>query len=601
MVRVAGRSVRRGIAALAGLVALAGVVFAGSPAVADVQDFTFASMDAQYTLTRGADGAGELHVVETYVAVFPETDQNRGMQRLIPDSYLGAPLEPTLLSVTDEEGRARPVETEEDDGFLLVTSRADDYVHGRQTYVFTYTLRNVTRFFSDSAADEFYWDVNGVDSSQPYGRVTAALHLGPDLAAELTGAQACYAGAEGANAPCEGITAAMAEDGSVTVSAAASDLGPHETLTMAVGFAAGTFTPFDARYFSSPWGWLQAASAVLLAGTLVWAIALRRRLLRDAPGRPTIIAEYTPPPAVDALESAVLLGLSTKAIPAEVLEQAVVGSIRIVEGGRGWFGRVSLEAHLVDPSRADGDGRILLEGLFGPAAPIGEVFSFGRQDTRFSAAARAILTAAGKELVRRGLRREVPLARRIGPLIAAFFAAAAVFGFGILALEASVVPWPPLLLLILAVPVLFLVGGLIARRPLTALGAETRDHLKGLKEFIAWAEADRIRMLQSPAGAERVPVDTDDPRQMLRLYEALLPYAVVFGQEKEWAERLAVLYDTTGAPGWYVGTSAFSASAFASGIGSLSSSASNASSTSGGSSGGGSAGGGGGGGGAGGV
>ena len=29
---------------------------------------------------------------------------------------------------------------------------------------------------------------------------------------------------------------------------------------------------------------------------------------------------------------------------------------------------------------------------------------------------------------------------------------------------------------------------------------------------------------------------------MLKLYEALLPYAVVFGQEKEWAEHLAVLY-----------------------------------------------------------
>src|SRR3546814_4876123 len=88
---------------------------------------------------------------------------------------------------------------------------------------------------------------------------------------------------------------------------------------------------------------------------------------------------------------------------------------------------------------------------------------------------------------------------------------------------------------------------------------------------------------------------------MLQLYEPLLPYAVVFGQEKQWADRLAVLYDSTGTPGWYVGTSGFSAASFASGIGSLSASATSASSTSGGSSGGGSAGGGGGGGGGGGV
>ena len=90
--------------------------------------------------------------------------------------------------------------------------------------------------------------------------------------------------------------------------------------------------------------------------------------------------------------------------------------------------------------------------------------------------------------------------------------------------------------------VAIVVIGMCSRKPLTVRGAETRDHLLGLKEFIAWAEADRIRMLQSPSGAERVPVDVDDPRQKLALYEKLLPYAVVFGQEKEWSRQLAVLY-----------------------------------------------------------
>ena len=89
---------------------------------------------------------------------------------------------------------------------------------------------------------------------------------------------------------------------------------------------------------------------------------------------------------------------------------------------------------------------------------------------------------------------------------------------------------------------------------------------------------------------------------MLKLYEVLLPYAVVFGQEKRWAQELAVLYGEHGSPGWYSGSSGFSASAFSSGISTLSaSSASSSASSSGGSSGGGSAGGGGGGGGGGGV
>ena len=79
--------------------------------------------------------------------------------------------------------------------------------------------------------------------------------------------------------------------------------------------------------------------------------------------------------------------------------------------------------------------------------------------------------------------------------------------------------------------------------------------IEGLREFIRLAEADRIRMLQSPSGAERVPaagavagaaapvVDRD---QVLRITERLLPYAVLFGQEREWSEELAALYAEEG-------------------------------------------------------
>ena len=108
-------------------------------------------------------------------------------------------------------------------------------------------------------------------------------------------------------------------------------------------------------------------------------------------------------------------------------------------------------------------------------------------------------------------------------------------------------------------------------------------------------------MLQSPQGAERVRIDSTDVRQILWLYELLLPYAVVFGQEKQWAKELAVLYGAGNSPAWYAGTSGFSAASFSSGISTLSASTSSSSSSSGGSSGGGSAGGGGGGGGGGGV
>ncbi len=572
---------------------------ASAPVSGNVNDFSFESLDVQYTLGTAEDGTSTLLVEERFVALFPDYDQNRGMRRVIPDSYQGAPSNPELISITDGDGRARPAETESEDGEFSMTSRADDYVHGAQTYVFTYTLENVTRFFEDTGVDEFYWDVNGTDWAQDFGSVSVSVVVPPELADSLTGSQACYVGYQGSGQTCE-ITADAAAGGAATVNASAAPVSAYQTVTVAIGFEAGTFAPFDSSYLASPWGWLQGIAGLGVLGAIVFAAITRARHLRDEPGRPTIIAEYTPPRAIDALESAVLLGRTTKAIPAEVLEQAVVGSIRIVEGDRKFWGGVKLKAQLIDPSRADGDGRLLLGGLF-PLLTPGEEYEFGSTDTRFSAAAQNIIKLANEELTRRGLRKKVPASVRAWPVLAVIAASGLVLFAGMFALFASVDPLIPILGIVGSGLAVFLVIAMISRKPLTAAGAETRDHLKGLKEFIEWAEADRIRMLQSPMGAERVRIDPNDPAQMLKLYEVLLPYAVVFGQEKEWAEQLAVLYGPENSPGWYSGSHGFSAGSFSAGIGSLSASSASSSSTSGGSGGGGSAGGGGGGGGGGGV
>lgn len=561
----------------------------------DVDDFSFRSLDVDYTLTRADDGTSRLRVVERFVAEFPDIDQNHGMRRSIPDSYNGQPLRPHLVSVTDGTGTPREADTDTDDGVFSMTSRAPGYVHGEQTYVFTYDLENVTWFFPTTKTEEFYWQVNGLRWPQSFGEVTATLHVDPALAGSLTGTQACYVGAAESTDTCP-LT--VSEGGTVT--AATTRLGPHQTLTIAVGFTPGTFAAFDSRYLSFGWAWVQLGGMVLVLAALGWAIAVRLRRLRDDPGRPVVIAEYTPP-ALDALSSAVFLGKQAKAIPAEVLEQAVAGSIRIQEGERGWFGRTKLVAVLIDAAGADEDGRMLLDGLFGPGAAPGAEFTFGSSDTRLSAAARSLLSWAGAHLKQLGLYRKVPWAAVVSPVLLLIGGGLAAGLGGMQALQAGAHALVPILLLVALVPLAFAVFGVVAHRPLSSAGAELRDHLAGLRLFIEWAEADRIRMLQSPSGAERVRVDTSDAATMLRIYEPLLPYAVVFGQEKQWAERLAVLYGDDGSPGWYAGSAEFNAAAFSAGIGSLSTSAASSSSTSGGSGGGGSAGGGGGGGGGGGV
>ena len=52
---------------------LIGLLAMPQAASADVDDFVFESLDVDYTLTRDADGVSRLAVVETFVAVFPDS------------------------------------------------------------------------------------------------------------------------------------------------------------------------------------------------------------------------------------------------------------------------------------------------------------------------------------------------------------------------------------------------------------------------------------------------------------------------------------------------------------------------------------------------
>ncbi len=106
---------------------------------------------------------------------------------------------------------------------------------------------------------------------------------------------------------------------------------------------------------------------------------------------------------------------------------------------------------------------------------------------------------------------------------------------------------------------------------LTEAGAEQRDYLLGVRDYLQLAEADRFRMLQSPEGAERV--DVGDKVQIVKLYEKLLPFAVLWGIEREWSKELAVYYEAgVSSPDWYVSSSAFNSMLFAQTLAGLTSS-----------------------------
>jgi len=103
----------------------------------------------------------------------------------------------------------------------------------------------------------------------------------------------------------------------------------------------------------------------------------------------------------------------------------------------------------------------------------------------------------------------------------------------------------------------------------TAKGVAAKEHALGLKLYLEVAEKQRLEKLQGPNAA--YARGAGEPVKTVELFEKLLPYAMVLGVEKQWAEQFKDLY--TSPPDWYSGNwstfnSIYLVSSLNSGIGS---------------------------------
>ena len=553
------------LAAVAIAVTASGTLLGIAPAHADsdVDDFTFDSYDADYYLERADDGSSRLRTVETIVAEFPDADQNRGIVRLIPLDFEGADLQVAVESVTDADGTAVPYTESVDDGFREVSIGTDEFVRGEQTYVVTYGQRNVIRAYDDTDADEFYWDLNGTGWNQPFGSVTGRVHVPDDIAAELTGSGSCYQGGFGAMDSCL-LEEGPDEGGGTVFTASADGIEPEQTVTVAIGFDRGTFAePERAR--DQPW--VVALPAVIASlGALLAAGAALLRFTRwkDAPRRGVIVAQYERPDAVDVLEAGELVGRGKNAMSAELIDLAVRGNLRIVDLSPTDADTPAFSLEFVSFDGLAEPERKVMRAVFGrdPEPGLRKVVatsvSTGRSlHTQAVDARRRVIEKGWKRAVSRVSTGAIAIAAGILGIIGV------VVFVVLVAVNALTLPGALLIVAVIALAV----GAIVVaskRSALTAAGADVRDHLDGLREYIRLAEADRMRMLQSPEGAERRRVGPSDPAQVVRVYERLLPFAVLFDLEKQWSEELERLYRSTDdSPGWYLGNRPFDSTTFA--------------------------------------
>lgn len=524
----------------------ASVLFAAAPAAAQgVNDFIINDFTADYTLSN-QDNQGLLEVREQITVTF--SGNNHGLLRAIPSVYKDQDLHLQVDSVTYGNGAAIPYTTyKENDNTVLKIGNPDRTVTGQQQYDISYHVENVIGFYDNH--DEFYWDINGDEWLQVFERVSVRLNLGEGL--RIQQAPACYTGSFGSE---EQYCTVSQEDGVIAVETTGA-LSPRQTLTIVAGFDKGYFAPLtDQERFMAL---LPHLLGFVLPPLLIGGYGVRhwRRHGRDPKGRGTIVPQYDPPFDLRPAEVGALADfrVDQKDITAVIIDLAVRRYIRIIEEKKVKRLRkdtleYSLELTNADMTDLRSYEQKIIEGIFGEKFKLGKTVKLKDLKNKFYITSQEAAKQVTALLVSRKYFAGNPVTAggRLWVLLVVCLAGAALagalqgvggaVGFGLAAI----------IVLVCA----------LAMSARTKRGVEAKEHAEGLKLYMETAEADRIKMMQSPDAPYNFSAE---PERTVELFEKLLPYAVVFSIEKQWAAEFKDIY--TQPPDWYTGNNinAFSA------------------------------------------
>lgn len=546
----------------------------------NLNNFTISNYGVDIYLSRDAENHSKITTTEKITAVFPDFDQNRGITRNFVKNYNGHNTNLKLVSVTDENNIPREYNWVNDS---LLRIAGEEYLHGENTYIITFTQQDVTRYYADTDKDEFYWDAIGVESLVPISNPVVRLHIDESLNESIRTSLFCYSGKDSNNIPCS-------VDGFTVTS---QNLPPKNGLTIAIGFEKGTFVDIPPNESSEE----TILGSFLIFLMILFAIRILDMFLhskkdkykifisdskyKDLP----IIPEYLPPKNYSLLMTSVVYGNnfnfdSGNKIVAQIIEWAVRKYILIYQTEKGSLLKESKYRFEIVRSFDDlkEEEKSLAKIIFGEEYNIGTSATLEDFEKRLDPG----IFNSLQEKIRQQALTTTDLyelnpfwkKRQTRNKILDFF----YNNFNSL---------------------------YTSKYRTTDSFSQLELYLKGLKKNISVAEKTRLEMMQTPEAVEKIGDVSSDAGTKLKLYEKLLPYAILFKQERKWIKELGNLYDLNQtAPDWSVGTS-FSAVLFSEMMSDISSSLAqsvvDSSGSSGGSSGGGYSGGGGGGGGVGGA
>ncbi len=479
-----------------------------SSVYASTNDFYFSDSTFDYYLEKNESETSTMRVKEVLTAVFPSYDQNHGIERCIPTYYRGVKtLDESTFSVT-RNGSPEPFSTYSDSDFTCFRiGNASSYVHNEQVYAISYTLNNVILEPDNSENQELYWDTNGTSWSQEFKKLTATVHLSSSIVSAFTGATSCYVGtyrASGlaATSRCETL---VSSDNS-EISFSTSDLDIGENLTLDLEFKPKTFkVPKD-------YSWIAPVALLGGGGILLSILSARARKKMKARNAEKIElasapkpVQYLPPKGLTIAESSTIW-LTTSLADSKVaslMELAVKRKIELEKAEK--VSKVfkhksnAWKIHVKDLTDITDGERIVLEILNGgKSVTPGSVIEVKNQT--YSSKLATLLTTY-TNVTEADLRRKHLLTEKADQKLS------------------------------------LLASKYNKYEKRTLKGIEMSNYLDGLHEYVDLAEKDRIKFLHSVDGADVSNAG------IVKLYEKLLPYAIIFRCEDSWLEELNRYYE----------------------------------------------------------
>ena len=467
---------------------------------------------------------------------FDSLADKHGILRDIPIKYAARGgnfnLRISDISVADENGTAIPfLASYPGNNIELKIGDAAKSVSGQRTYIINYKINRAINYFSDH--DELYWNATGNEWSVPIERSSAKVILPQKInIGQLQ--KACFSGALGSTILCSSITHEDAPEIDWVSFEQVYELGPGQGLTVVAGWPPGLVakpTAWQNILYIIQDNWI----LVLPILTFFIMFYLWWTRGRDPKGRGTIIAQYEAPRGLTPAQAGTIIDerVDIKDISSEIVYLATRGYIKITRTeNKGLIFKHEdyLLAKLKDQRDLNPPDKRLMDGLFQNAGEISVKLSDLKN--KFYKEVPDIKDRIFDGLISDGYFPAKP-SRVQGKYI--LLGAIILFGTTLLGRLLGGVIGALAVGSLVASGIIVVIFGLIMPVK-TKKGVDTKENILGLKLYMEVAEKDRIKFFNAPA---------KNPEH----FEKLLPYAMMLGVEREWAEKFKDIYTT--APFWY--------------------------------------------------